>query len=566
MKKKFTISVMILLVLFGMFIGINFVNAAVYPPKAPGVVNVPDENQILYAYLDQEFDFSKIKFGEISGMNDMRRIVLFVNPQYDSDGKVIDYDDYFTVYCLDANFKYPQYSITNLGIIGNDDSDKLNTVMSFALFNHPNLKNVPSALANALKKGYTYADNVSFETDLDSAGITSALNQILSGQTVTIDVKSVTYSDVLDSSTVKLTAAELSGDSAATVFPLEVKKNDLFLDKFTTKILSDQNYNHALWILEHSYPTLDLNKSLELAGANYIKAAAEVAMLEDSKLDDPKYEGRSLEDFYNGYTTVYQCSDKEKIAGWYGTTADRVTSDFCSDKLNENLNDYVYATVQYAIWKVNNGFDFNDQTLGISLTGSEELNKLYQYLITPRAIHSNYLNYQFDNTLELIKPQSNEIFKETNDAYIYGPYSVNYDMISMSDVKVSFNKPVEGASIIDEYGNEISDGILPNQKFYIKCNKNDKISNLSIILSTDNAYVLENANKRGRIYYSYYPNSQNVISGGMISTLSLNKTFELVFNPKTGGEDIVALFAISLILFSLVYIGISYKNKPVELN
>ena len=52
----------------------------------------------------------------------------------------------------------------------------------------------------------------------------------------------------------------------------------------------------------------------------------------------------------------------------------------------------------------------------------------------------------------------------------------------------------------------------------------------------------------------------------MVSTLELNKTFELVFNPKTGGEDIVALFAISLILFSLVYIGISYKNKPVELN
>ena len=564
MKKKITISAMILLVLFGMFIGLDFVNAAVYTPKAADVVNVPDENQVLYAYLDGEFDFCKIKFGEISGMNDMRRIVLFVNPQYDGDGNVIGYDDYFTVYCLDANFKYPQYSITNLGIIGDDDSDKLNTIMSFALFNHPNLKNVPSALANALKKGYNYADNVSFETDI--ADVSSTLNQILSGQTVTIDVKSVTYSDLLGSSTVNLTAAELSGDPNATVFPLEVNKTDLFLDKFTTKILSDQNYNHALWILEHSYPTLDLSTSLELAGANHIKAAAEVAMLEDSKLDVPKYGGKTLEDFYNGYTTVYQCSEKEKIAGWYGTTADEVTADFCSDKLNENLNDYVYATVQYAIWKVNNGIDFNEQTLGVSLTGSEELNKLYQYLITPRAIHSNYLNYQFDNTLELIKPQSNEIFKETNDAYIYGPYSVNYDVISMSDVKIGFNKPVEGASIIDEYGNEISDGILPNQKFYIKCNKNDKISNLSIILSTDNAYILENANKRGRIYYSYYPNSQNVISGGMISTIGINNTFELVFNPKTGGEDIVALFAISLILFSLVYIGISYKNKPVELN
>ena len=66
MKKKITISAMILLVLFGMFIGLDFVNAAVYTPKAPDVVNVPDENQVLYAYLDGEFDFSKIKFGEIS--------------------------------------------------------------------------------------------------------------------------------------------------------------------------------------------------------------------------------------------------------------------------------------------------------------------------------------------------------------------------------------------------------------------------------------------------------------------------------------------------------------------
>ena len=80
------------------------------------------------------------------------------------------------------------------------------------------------------------------------------------------------------------------------------------------------------------------------------------------------------------------------------------------------------------------------------------------------------------------------------------------------------------------------------------------------------ALTFENANKRGRIYYSYYPNSQNVISGGNVSYLTLSKNYDLVFNPKTGETDIAALFGISLILFSLVYIGISYKNKSVELS
>ena len=56
------------------------------------------------------------------------------------------------------------------------------------------------------------------------------------------------------------------------------------------------------------------------------------------------------------------------------------------------------------------------------------------------------------------------------------------------------------------------------------------------------------------------------MSGGSIETSDINTSFDIVINAKTGVEDVAVLLMVTLVAFSLGYLVLSYKTKPVELS
>jgi len=565
MKKKF---LMAFLTLFIACIAVINVNAKT--AKAPSAV--PDDGDTLYALLDSSFDFSKITFsnadgtGTIPGKSDMKKIMLTANPVM--TGKTEDEvlgDSWFTVYCLDANMKFPMFNVynfpdypTTLDTAEAADKALAYNVM-FALFNEIDLYSVFSSVVGEVFS--PTSDKIYFEKP-DGTTATELLNSLNNGEEITVNVTKIEY----DSKT--LTAADFAKDENAVNYPLTFSKEDIMMSKYTAKSLSSKNYNHSLWIIEHSYPTLDLKSSLKLAGADYDNLVTEIVGL------------------YNGV-------------------------ELTEDQVSELLENYVYATIQYAIWNVN-GYLYNGtDTLGDTLNNSIELNNLYQYLIKDRSEYSNYGSLTFGEDLKLNQPTEDKIiFEETKESYTYGPYSVSADFLSVGDINVSIANEVKNkanknnkeeqnnvstksasvskndlvavasneiaqvsqmtsannaCNIVDKTGNVLTK-VLPGQEFYVKCNKSASIANVTININTTGALTFYPTSNRARIYYSHYAAAQNVISGGKIVTKDINLNYDLIFNPKTGVENIAILFVISLIAFSLGYLVLSYKNKPVELN
>ena len=208
-----------------------------------------------------------------------------------------------------------------------------------------------------------------------------------------------------------------------------------------------------------------------------------------------------------------------------------------------------------------------DVKLGKTLEGSEQLNTLYGYLIADRDIYTNYGNLTFSNTIDVVKPEAGkEVAKETKDAYLYGPYSISYDVLSVEGFEIKISGDDKDAiKLIDESGAEVTT-LGPNQKFYIQVTKSSKIASLKVEASTINAYSFNPSTDRGRIYYSYTPLAQDVISGGKIVGVNIQKAFEFAYNPKTGVTNIAILFAIVVLSFTVAYVVINSKNTPIELN
>ena len=164
----------------------------------------------------------------------------------------------------------------------------------------------------------------------------------------------------------------------------------------------------------------------------------------------------------------------------------------------------------------------------------------------------------------MVKPAAGSEVKEEGEYYIYGPYSVKHDLFSISSITLEFGETIEGATIINRSGEEV-DSIGINEQFYIKCAKDAKVTEANVVIKSINATTFYPSTNRGRIYYAYYPNTQNVVSGGKLVNHEFEKNFDLVFNPKTGIEDVGVVFFAVIIAFSLGYVALAYKNKPVEL-
>lgn len=523
MKKNF-LKFMIVFLSF-LFIG----SVCALTAKAPS--EVPAKNAILYGTVDDTFDFSKISFatrdgGTVTGKSEIRKIMLAAGYADGVDGGTPSLDNnWFTAYCLDGSLKYPLNNFSRLGYnASSTDKARFELALEIALSNKTNsVGTLYTAFQGA--KGYTLGPIINFEgksewTDTD---YTDNLNTILAGNPVTVKVTEVSYSkpsgDLYTLNTEKLYKANNNHD-----LEVEISLANILFNLYTTDVMPNSiDYNHALWIIEHTYPTLDIETALKEAGASYETLKSEIVAL---------HEGETLSEA----------------------------------ALTDLVENYVYFTVQYAIWKIYDGLP--GTSLGDSLTGSTQLNLLYQYLIQSRTVYASYGNsYSFTNDISLAEPSPKKtIFKETDTTYVYGPYSIKDSVLSLGDATIEVtNTDKKGIKIIDADGNEIST-VHVGENFYIQTSKKEKTANVDLKITSPNGITFSPDSNRGRIYYSNYALAQNVVTGGKVSNVDISKTFAIVTNPKTGVENVGILLIITLISFTLGYLVLNIKNKPVQLN
>lgn len=333
---------------------------------------------------------------------------------------------------------------------------------------------------------------------------------------------------------------QVSDISSQTEMNIMIQPNSIFFDEYedNTADPDKPNYNHALWILEHSYPTLSFDDALLMAGVNKTELINEVK-------------------------------------GLFGTETPYGDTDADWTKLAE---DYVHFITQYAIWK-SVDLQFGSAKLGnevvpASGTGSvTNLDNLYKYYIQDRSEYADYDKKTFTRSkIELIEPNADQKPKESGDYYLYGPYSLKYGFLSSDDVLVTIaDTDKTDKYITDKDGNEKSGNIDSGEEFYIKVKKSAKISGVKLSYSTDHAYSIKYEGKRalrGNVYYPHNVLLKDVVAGGVYNNLGngASDTKDIVFNPKTGVENVAIVFVITLIAFSLGYLVLNYKSKPVELN
>lgn len=470
-------------------------------------VNVNAEDNY-YVEKTRDVDYSKITFKDTDG-NDVAHSSLGIL----EFSTTVDANNNLTnakySYCLDKHMKYPMgyhayISEVPDGVTIDPDTHAEQIVMfGFyrELINNETLRNqVKNEVGDSFQNGPTFEFYHAYGTS--ASELVNAFN---TGNEVTVTITKVSYDNAVNSISYPLT--------------IKFKKSDvMYLDYSVTSLGGNYDYNHALWILEHSYPTLTVEKALEEAGASYTTLLTE------------------METLYTGKT---------------------------ADEIKSLAADYVFAVVQHSIWRAADA-SFNGKKLGDTLTGSTELNKLYQWLNQDREIYTNYDSLSYDNTIEFIKPATGkEVFSSTSDTIKYGPYAIDAKVVSTANITVEVTDTYKDkVKLVDKLGNEIT-SFENGTEFYISVPKKEKISEVNIKASAENALVFEPSSNRGKIYYSIYPYFQNVVVGGQVSTTNVVGTIKLQYNPATGVENVAILFVVTLVSFAVGYMVLNYKNKPV---
>ena len=641
MKKKLLLSVLALFVFAAFTFSVNATTVlnveTSQPAKAPSKAYGSDT--MLSSVVGNEFDLSKLKFGEVTGSNKFEKIYLGTIPsskqQFLLETKLVDPttgkpnftldnvfgSTWFSAYCLDGTKKYPGLGIysstsfyTNLvafetaraqgdyATMRARAKNLVNYVIHAAISNSndSNIKNLLSTYGSPDFNpegisflGYT-GGNTSQEVQVDLLFLGSILDnlQTMEGGTTgfTIYITSMNFVNDNDITQVHTaTAAELSGGTAGTtnsysfypdrscdtgytfnkvsgkcindsnssdrvdptescqvgtldstthrcvvslgsdvsVYPLTFNSMDVLFNKFKLSGNLD-GYEHALWILEHTYPTLEIGDALAAAGTS---------------LDAVKQEVK----------TLYNIADEQ---------------------VEEYTENVVYGVVQYALWKSTLGVDPGNATIGNTVTDASgtvltELNKLYDYLIREREEYTGYGSTTYTNEISLSKPAAGkEIFKESKTAYTYGPYKATYSVLEANGMNISAKNDSSELSkikFIDESGNTITK-LTNGQTFYVVVEKSAKIGSVKLHLELVDAVGFDPATNRGKVYSPIFVNAQNVMVGGKIKSITVEKDFDLVYNPKTGVENIAVLLMVTLVAFSLGYLVLSYRAKPVGLN
>ena len=195
---------------------------------------------------------------------------------------------------------------------------------------------------------------------------------------------------------------------------------------------------------------------------------------------------------------------------------------------------------------------------------------LFKYLINvPDLTGYGDDNTQYTNTITITKPQTGkEIKEEKNDYYVYGPYVASYSALTNDPVTLTVTNSAEdkeNISIIDNNGTVINS--VPNGgAFYVKVMKKAKIASVTLDAKVENVTTFIPSSDRARIYSSIYPLTQNVMSGGKVAAKTLTTSESFNYNAKTGVENVAMLLMVTLVAFSLGYMVLSFKAKPLGLN
>ncbi len=551
MKKKILAS--LLMVFVFSFLAVN-VNAAVTKVSIPNTIKakapekVPSTNDVFYGAVTDNFDFSKVKFApesgstSINGVDHLRKIILGeLNDITSTSGLTFEttFKKWFTAYCLDNAKKYPEYGllISDAYTSATDDYGRIDAAIIAAIGQDANVQTAikNKGLHNKKIVSIYVSETVNGSTEhfytVDNAAETVAAIEGLTSN-VTINLNKIGFMTTTGEVVINATDIPNHGD---TTYPLTFTGKSILFEKYTTTSPNSdtvKNYNHALWIIEHTYPTLPLKTAVEEAGADYEELRKEICVLEEHTYDE----------------TTLACTGL--------------------DALDDYVENYVYATIQYAIWKTTD-HAVEGERLGNSIQNVTQLNKLYKYLISEDRNYTNYSTKTFKNKITVAGPGEKAKPVTKNGVDIYGPYKVSYDALAGGEMTLTItNADKTGIRLVDKNdgtGTEIST-INKGGVFYIECNKKQKISSVTVSVKLENASVFDPLTDRGRLYQPVYRLQQNVMSGGKIVNKNLETTVELVTNPETGVENVALLLMVTLVAFTMAYLILSYKQKSVQLD
>ena len=545
MKRKILLSVLALFVFSVFTISVNAAPSTVlqipYLTESKAPTKVPKANQKRLVTLTEEFDFSGVEFetadgGSLNGSSSMQKIIVFdgtptqlvmtsenkpgiLDPASFGDPEKL-FKDWYTAYCLDASKQYPLYGMYNTAAylaayqnfttkLAAYQADTENATKA------AEMETAAAQIVNLLVRGAVVNSDAMKEYVSGGQQIVVEGKYSLPAGKMNYQVVQGIASDPLGDITVTINSIEVDGTEKTVGKELTFTALDATFDRYIVTDDVASKYASALWILEHSYPTLSLQKSLDLADVNF---------------DDLKTE----------ISTISGVSDENALA--------------------KTVEGYVYATIQYAVCKTV-GAEVDGKLLGSTIKNAPELDKLYRYLT--KDDHSNY-GKNTDVSTKVSISGDTEKYKKTNDGFKFGPFKATYKAIDGGDIILSLADGIEDVKITNGNGTEI-DRVPNGGEFYIESSKTAKIGSIKVNAKAE-ITTFDPLSNRAKIYNPVFGAYQNAITGGVYADKVITGSVDILVNSKTGVENAAVLLMVTLVAFSLGYLVLSYKGKPVELS
>ena len=502
MNKKINLLLVGLLVFY---VSLTTISAsATYPKSNPTI------GKDLYATVDESFDFSKVKFGDATGSNGLKKIFL---GDFNSTS-AYTLKDAFTAYCLDASKTYPdrgyQSVSKNKSSWGNEA--KVQTLLIATLFNSEfNYKS--SELA-----GFKQVANISY-TGVDEDALITSLDACRTSTNCTLPTN-ITIKEIGR-------FIDTSNNSPLTINQnIDVTLEKSLYEKYKVEQANTTNvkgYEEAMWIISNTYPMTSIENMLS------------------------KIEGVTLDGIKNDIKTLE------------GTVSDDL------------IDKYIYSIVQYAVWHVTESKDTDGKTISTELSAVDSsksvtnLAKLYSYLITEGKKHDIYNPGTIK--INVNKPEK-PIEKETNTDITSGKYSFSTDSSLVKSMVVTIENNEDGkVKLLDSNMKEMtlvngSYELTSGEEFTISVPRKSNITKVTI-----NAYAKGEIYDKSsaRKYSPYLVLNQSFITGRMTTEIDASATLSVDIGPATGVENVAILLVVTLVSFSIGYLVLGYKNKPVEI-
>lgn len=501
MNKKINLLLIGLLVFCTSFITISA--KATYPKSNPTV------GKDLYATVDEEFDFSKVKFGDAVGSKSLKKI--FLGDFASSDP--YNLNDSFTAYCLDASKTYPDRGYQNVSKKNDWSSDaKIMNTLIATLFNNE------YGYKKAELSGYKGVSSVDYE-GAEANTLITALEGCRTNVNCTLPT-GITVNSIIK------TKDGNSFDNLNINQTVNMTLEKSLYEKYKVEQANTANvkgYEQAMWIISNTYPMISIDNML--------------SKVNGVTLDGIKDDIKTLE------STV-------------------------SDEL---IDSYIYSIVQYAVWHVTGSKDADNNTIGTELSAVDSsktvpnLSKLYSYLIIEGKKHDTYTPGEIK--INVNKPEK-PIEKETSTEITSGKYSFSTDSSLVKTIVVTIENNEDGnIKLLDSDNKEmtLSNGVYElnsGEEFTISVPRKSNITKVTInAYAKGEIYDVSSARK----YSPYLVLNQSFITGRMTTEIDASAILNVDIGPATGVENVAILLVVTLISFSIGYLVLGYKNKPMEM-